>query len=129
MDTRGTYSRPAHLHVLSPLKNVLWWAHGYESYVNERDHQETAHKITGSSNRLELRSNERKGGVLLPMDIQRMASPQGKLQSLLFKELKTVGVAPMEEAVMQGIENILVEALELQFHSANMGIESAFPVS
>lgn len=61
-----------------------------------------------------------------PVDIQKTAPPQNELQLFSVKELKTVGVAPMKEALMKSIDKILVEAFKLGFHSANASIKRAF---
>lgn len=57
-----------------------------------------------------LGSNEQEGKVLHWVAIQRLSQPQDKLQSLLIEEIKNVRFAPLREALIQSIEETLVEA-------------------
>lgn len=101
MDTRGSHYSPALVLTMSNLENILGATHGFESYASVRNHRERAHQVIGPPEHLGHGNNGREVEVLQPVDIQRMAPPQDKLQLLLMKDFESIGAAPIKEASMK----------------------------
>lgn len=104
MDTRGTRSRPALVPNMSSWEKRLPRTHGNESCATAWDHHEHAHLVTGPSDISEFGNDERLRKVSQPMDIKTMPPPHERIQSHLIEVLKNVGVAPMNEDLMLGIQ-------------------------
>lgn len=62
------------------------------------------------------------------MEAPNVVPSRYELQSLICDKLN-IGVTPMQEMMIHGIEETIVEAYELGFHFANTGTKSAISAS